>query len=125
MTSKILLLAAVGAFIFVGNAVPAMAGHTGDPGEPGNAGNGKAVYGETCVFCHGKKGKGGIPGVPDLTRKKGPLAKTDAELFRNISDGFESPGSAMAMPARGGNPDLTESEIHDVVAYLREAFQKR
>ncbi len=125
MTTKFLLAAAVAAFVSAGIATPAMAGHTGDPGEPGNAGNGKAVYGETCAFCHGKKGKGGIPGVPDLTRKKGPLAKTDAELFRSVADGFESPGSSMAMPARGGNPDLTESEIHDVVAYLREAFQKR
>lgn len=125
MISKILLVAAVGALFSASIVTPAAADHAGAPGIPGDAGNGKAVYGETCVFCHGAKGKGEIPGVPDLTRKKGPLAKTDAELFRNIADGFESPGSAMAMPARGGNPDLSDEEVHDVLAYLRQAFQKK
>ncbi len=122
MASKILLAAAVGAFFSAGIATPVVAGHAGGLGD---AENGKTVYGETCVFCHGAKGKGEIPGVPDLTRKKGPLAKSDMELFHNIADGFESPGSAMAMPARGGNPDLSDDDVHDVVAYLREAFQKR
>lgn len=125
MTSKILLAAAVGAFISIGIAAPSVAGHAGSLGDPDDVGNGKAVYGETCVFCHGKKGKGEIPGVPDLTRKKGPLSKTDLELFHNISDGFESPGSSMAMPARGGNPDLSDEDVHDLVAYLRQAFQKK
>lgn len=122
MTSKILLVATVAAFASVGIAAPAMAGHAGDAGD---AGNGQTVYGESCVFCHGKKGKGEMPGVPDFTRKKGPLSKTDIELFRNIAVGFESPGSAMAMPARGGNPDLSDEDVDDVVAYLRQAFQKR
>lgn len=121
MTSKFLLAAAAGAFFSAGIATSVMAGHAGGAGD---AGNGKAIYEETCVFCHGAKGKGEIPGVPDLTRRKGPLSKTDIELFHNIADGFESPGSSMAMPARGGNPDLSDEEVHDVLAYLREAFQK-
>ena len=122
MTSRVLLLTALATFAFTNIAVPAAAYHLG---EPANSGNGKAVYEETCVFCHGAKGKGEIPGVPDLTRKKGPLTKTDLELFHNIADGFESPGSSMAMPARGGNPDLSDEEVHDVVAYLREKFSKK
>ena len=31
----------------------------------------------------------------------------------------------MAVSAKGGNPELTERNIHNVVAYLRETFQKR
>lgn len=86
--------------------------------------NGRQVYEGTCVFCHGDDGEGEIPGVPDLTRRSGPLSQSDEVLFDHIANGFESPGSAMAMPARGGNPSLTDAEIRDVVAYLREEFGK-
>lgn len=122
MTLKTLLLPVLTAFVAAGMVAPALADHAGDPT---NAENGKTVYEESCVFCHGAKGKGEIPGVPDLTRKKGPLAKNDSELFRNIAEGFESPGSAMAMPARGGNPGLSDAEVHDVLAYLRQEFSKK
>lgn len=120
LTAIILSMTLVSGAVALSSA--AMAGHAGDPA---NVKNGRIVYEETCIFCHGAKGKGGIPGVPDLTRKKGALAKTDAELFLNIANGFESPGSAMAMPARGGNPELSDAEVHDVLAYLREKFGKK
>ena len=87
--------------------------------------NGAAVYETTCIACHGANGKGEIPGVPDFTKKNGPLAKSDEELFTNIKDGFESPGSFMAMPALGGNPDLTDQDIRDVIEYLRKEFEKK
>ena len=87
--------------------------------------NGKAVYETTCIACHGAGGKGEIPGVPDFTKKKSPLSKSDAELFQNLLNGFQSPGSFMEMPAKGGNPDLTEQDIQDVILYLREEFEKK
>ena len=31
----------------------------------------------------------------------------------------------MEMPARGGNPDLTEQDALDVVSFLREEFGKK
>lgn len=83
---------------------------------------GKAVFSQTCIACHGADGKGAIPGVADLTDKDGSLGKTDSELIRNISDGFQSPGSFMAMPPKGGNPGLTEDDIRAVLTYLRETF---
>ena len=86
---------------------------------------GKAVYDTTCVACHGENGKGTIPGVPDFNKKKGPLVKSDEELFTSIKDGFQSPGSYMAMPALGGNPDLTDQEVRDVIEYLRAEFAKK
>lgn len=46
---------------------------------------GKAVYEGTCVACHGPDGKGIVPGVLDLTKKDGPLAKPDAVLIKNIT----------------------------------------
>lgn len=83
---------------------------------------GQSVYSQTCVACHGANGKGAIPGVADLTDKDGSLSKTDAELMQNITDGFQSPGSFMAMPPKGGNPGLTEDDIKAVLAYLRSTF---
>lgn len=83
---------------------------------------GKAVYSQTCVACHGADGKGAIPGVADLTKADGALAKSDAELIKSITDGFKSPGAALAMPAKGGNPALSESDIAAVLAYLRATF---
>ena len=83
---------------------------------------GKVVYSQTCIACHGAGGKGMIPGVRDLTASDGALAKSDEELVKNISDGFQTPGSAMAMPPKGGNPTLTEEDVKAVLAYLRFKF---
>ena len=85
---------------------------------------GKAVYSQTCIACHGANGKGTIPGVRDLTDPDGALAKPDEELIESISNGMQTPGSVMAMPAKGGNPNLTEEEIMAVVVYLRAEFGK-
>lgn len=83
---------------------------------------GKAVYSQTCIACHGSNGKGAIPGVRDLTDADGPLAKSDEELIGSITDGFQSPGAAMAMPPKGGNPTLTADDINAVLSYLRAEF---
>ncbi|MCH8278702.1 MAG: c-type cytochrome, partial [Proteobacteria bacterium] len=86
--------------------IPVLALSDGMP-EAADAAAGKAVYSQTCVACHGVNGKGTIPGVTDFTAKDSPLRKSDVELVNNISEGFQSPGSFMAMPAKGGNPTLT------------------
>ena len=84
--------------------------------------DGQTIYAQTCIACHGIDGKGAIPGVADFTAKEGPLAKSDAELVQNISEGYQSPGSFMAMPPKGGNSALTEEDIRAVLAYLRTEF---
>ncbi len=83
---------------------------------------GKGVYSQTCIACHGANGKGAIPGVPSFTSSDGPLSKTDAVLQKHISEGFQSPGSPMAMPAKGGNPSLDESDIEAVLTFIRAEF---
>lgn len=117
VTSKIAQVVALGALsaLFVG----AFASYES---ALGMVSHGQNVYQDTCVFCHGGSGKGEIPGVPDLTKKSGPLKKSDAELLDSIANGFRSPGSAMPMPAKGGNPELTDEEIEHVLRYLREKF---
>lgn len=92
---------------------------------PGDAARGKQVYEETCFACHGLDGKGVIEGVPDFTAKDGRLAKTDNLLLSHMINGFQSEGSPMPMPAFGGNPNLTEQDMADTLAYLRKEFQKK
>jgi mono/diheme cytochrome c family protein len=86
--------------------------------------SGKAIYQQNCIACHGTDGTGALPGVPDLTIKKGRLAKSDSTLIKNIIQGFQSAGSPMAMPPKGGNTKLTDTDIKEVVGYLRETFAK-
>ena len=83
---------------------------------------GQVIYSQTCIACHGADGKGAIPGVADLTDGRGALSKPDEELLKSINEGFQSPGSVLAMPPRGGNPTLTEEGEKAVLAYLRTQF---
>lgn len=82
---------------------------------------GKQIYETTCVACHGKDGKGALPGTPNLRKV---LAKPDEELVRNTLNGYQSPGSPLAMPPKGGNPSLTEADVRAVLQYMRSAFSR-
>lgn len=86
---------------------------------------GAQVYQETCVACHGENGRGALEGVPDFTDPRRRLAKPDEVLVRNMIEGFQSPGSPMPMPPKGGNPDLSDQDMVDVLAYMRRQFGGR
>lgn len=88
----------------------------------GDAANGEELYNGTCVACHGEDGKGAFDGIPDLTGKEGRLAKPDDILFNHMRDGFQSEGSFMAMPPKGGNPDFSDQDLVDLLAYLKTRF---
>jgi len=82
--------------------------------------DGESIYNQTCVACHGANGAGAIPGVPKLSER---LSKSDATLLGNIKNGLQSEGSPMAMPAKGGNPRLSDADIKEVLIYLRQTFK--
>jgi cytochrome c5 len=84
--------------------------------------SGKEVYESTCIACHGKDGKGAVPGAANFTDEKGPMSKKDDELLKHIINGYQTPGSPMAMPAKGGNPTITDDEAKSALQYIRDTF---
>lgn len=76
---------------------------------------GQQVYQATCVVCHGA----GIAGAPKLD-DKGQWAKRIAKgvdtLYASAVNGVT--GSAGAMPAKGGNPALSNAEVKAAVDYM-------
>ncbi len=86
-------------------------------GNPQAAKAGAFEFRINCALCHGLGAKGGGRG-PDLTRANKRHGNTDADLFRNISQGI--PGTVM--PANGTNGQgvgMTDEEIWQIIAYLR------
>ena len=79
----------------------------------------------TCFACHGADGKGMVPGTPNLLGEKSPLLQDSSLLKERILKGYQSKGSLMAMPPKGGNPALTEKEIDDVIVFMKATFLKK
>jgi cytochrome c5 len=77
--------------------------------------DGQQVYQATCFVCHGA----GIAGAPKLG-DKGQWAKHIAKgldtLYASAVNGVQ--GSAGAMPAKGGNPALSDAEVKAAVDYM-------
>jgi mono/diheme cytochrome c family protein len=81
--------------------------------------SGEEIYQQTCVACHGSNGQGTIPGVPKFSDR---LSKSDEVLLNSITNGFQTEGSPMAMPAKGGNASLTDADIKGVLSYIQQSF---
>ncbi|HEB78834.1 MAG TPA: c-type cytochrome [Methylothermaceae bacterium] len=82
---------------------------------------GEVLFQTHCAACHGPDGRGVVPGTPDFTRDRQRFAKGWDQVFQRVRDGFQSPGSPMAMPPRGG-AELEDEEIWDILAFLKQRF---
>ncbi len=88
---------------------------------------GMKIYQQNCVACHGSDGTGALAGVPDLTKIAGFNGKPELhgevfQHFEHVKNGLKRPGDPMAMPPKGGNPNLTEQDIREVLKYMHEKF---
>jgi disulfide bond formation protein DsbB len=102
---------------------PAEVDPTEEPAPEGDAVVGETLFQNTCAACHGSDAKG-LPGLgKDLTTSEFVKGLSDAELVAFITEGrpVDDPANTrgVAMPPKGGNPDLTDEDLFDIVAYIR------
>ncbi len=91
--------------------------------DPQMVARGETIYQGLCVACHGFNALG-ISGLgKTLIGSEYINSSTDDELHaflivgRTIQDPLNTTG--VAMPAKGGNPSLTDEDLYAVVAYIR------
>lgn len=103
----------------IGQAIPppADAGTSGDPVE------GQKVFSTICLTCHGPTGRGMPNLAPSLVGSAFVASADNAAVARVIrlgrALGEPNNKSGKVMPARGGNPFLTEQQISHLVAFVR------
>lgn len=73
--------------------------------------SGKAVVESLCISCHGT-GAGGAPKIGDRKAWASRSAKGLSGLSKNALNGIRQ------MPAHGGNPNLTDTEIERAITYM-------
>ena len=120
-----LIMAACGG----GRTAPTVADGGGDGGGGGGGGDavavaaGKTLYDGSCVACHADGGVG-VDGLgKPLVGSEFVAGLDDSALLdflvvgRDTSDPLNTSG--IAMPAKGGNPSLSDDDLTNIVAYLR------
>ena len=87
--------------------------------EGGNAG--KGTYNSICVACHGS----GIPGIPQLGDAAAwapRIEKGNDTLYDHAINGYTG-NAGLPMPAKGGNPDLSDDDVKAAVDYMVTSSQ--
>jgi len=77
--------------------------------------NGQQVYQASCVACH-DAGIAGAPKLGDKSQWAKRIAKGLDTLYAGAVNGVQ--GSTGAMPAKGGNPALSNAEVRAAVDYM-------
>nr|WP_298411369.1 c-type cytochrome [uncultured Halomonas sp.] len=98
-----------------GSAGAAPAAAVADSGGGGGGGgkSGEEIYNSVCMACH-ETGAAGAPVRSDEAAWSERVSKGFDTLLSHSINGFN------AMPARGGNPNLSDDEMYAATAYLVE-----
>jgi len=75
--------------------------------------SGKEVYNSVCSTCH-DAGVAGAPKIDDKALWASRLEDGSETLYKNAINGLN------AMPAKGGNPSLSDEEVKNAVDYMLE-----
>jgi len=97
----------------VGGFVP---GKQRPPGDPAQIAHGKALYGVSCVSCHGADLRGGDLGGPNLLRSQVALSDQNGELILPIIQGSRQDEGMPAIP-------LSPDDGLAVAAYIRSVVE--
>src|SRR2546421_13031991 len=92
---------------------------------PGDPAKGQTLFSQNCATCHGASLEGGIgPALNPIEKLPGVANPLDpAYLIGIITNGKTENGRIM--PAKGGNPSLTEQDVKDLAAYIIQANRTR
>ena len=82
---------------------------------PPRSRDGQQIYQAACVACH-DAGIAGAPKLGDKSRWAKHIAKGLDTLYASAVNGIQT--SAGAMPAKGGNPALSDAEVKAAVDYM-------
>lgn len=76
--------------------------------------DGAVIYGNLCAGCH----KAGVGGAPMLTAAGlgARAGKGKDTLHKHAIEGYQ--GTVGVMPAKGGNPALSDAQVHAAVDYI-------
>ena len=80
----------------------------------GGTTDGKTIYDNLCTGCH-TSGAGGAPTL-DHSHWDARIAQGKDTLYKHSIEGFT--GSAGVMPAKGGNPALTDEQVKATVEWM-------
>lgn len=85
----------------------------------GGTTDGEVIYQQLCGACHGS----GAGGAPRMVQAEwtGRIAQGMETLVRHSIEGFQ--GDQGIMPARGGNPSLTDEQVEATVVWMVDNLQ--
>ncbi len=79
---------------------------------------GQQVYEAACAACHGA-GVAGAPKFGDSAAWKSRVVKGEEKLYANAINGYI--GNVGVMPAKGGRPDLSDTDVKNAVDFMTES----
>src|SRR5579875_2437184 len=82
----------------------------------GGTTDGKVIFDQLCTTCH-TTGAAGAPKITDKAAWAPRIAEGIATLIKHAEDGYTGP-DGNHMPARGGNPALTDAQIEATVKWM-------
>ena len=89
----------------------------------GDAVAGKKLYDTACIACHGPDAVG-VQGLGKSWVTSAFIkSETDAQILEFVKKGRPASDPAnttgVDMPAKGGNPALTDQDLTNIIAYMR------
>lgn len=84
----------------------------------GGTTDGKTVYENLCHSCH-TAGVAGAPKLGDKGMWSARIAEGTATLIKHAIEGYKGPDGNQ-MPAKGGNPSLTDEQVGNTVKWMVE-----